>query len=77
MQNGKHKNDDLEAKYAVYAKEVDALFGNLQEKIRQQKIAEEEERVRKIKEEMEREKMKKEEEIQKKKEEEELKKRFL
>lgn len=77
LQKGKHKAEELDGKYSSFAKGVDVLFTNLQEKLKQQKIAEEEEHVRKIKEDMEKERLKKEEEMRKKIEEEELKKRFV
>lgn len=69
----KMNRKELEAIYGGLVKSTEKTFGDLRKMVDTQKIAEEQERLRKIQEEMEREKKRKEEEERKRREEEEMK----
>ncbi|XP_043272163.1 myosin heavy chain 95F isoform X2 [Venturia canescens] len=73
--NPKIKSTEIDVLYERLVSEVGKQMSDLQDMVKQQKIAEEQERLRKIKEEMEADKRRKAEEEAKKKEEEENRKK--
>ncbi|XP_015915641.2 unconventional myosin-VI [Parasteatoda tepidariorum] len=67
--------EKLEKEYATFVNDVDGILVMLHKKLDQQKIEEEQERIRKIQKEMEQERLQKEEENKRKIEEEDMKRR--
>lgn len=73
--NPKIKAEEIDQLHKQLMTQANASMATLQKKLQQQKVAEEQDRLRKIQEEMEREKMRREEEERKKKEEEDTRKK--